>query len=295
MPTLNEVKEQTIVVNSVGEFTNALQQIATMRMMQVRDKVLRSRPFIEAATDMLREVQSVRDAMDQALLYPTKKKGKKAEPVAPAQSSGRRAVIIITSNQGLSGRYNIEIFQKVERLIETEKDSDFYVIGKKGQEYAGSGRIKIHAYPYEVVDNFTIEDLKRLIAVFDYYQQVTLVYSRFINTATREVVTLSVVSPVLAPDPEAEKKQQPGKFIFEPDIDHMIEGVSKKLRGALFQQQILDARLAQFAAQMVGMKTASDNAVKLLADLRLEYNKQRRKMIDKKIGEVFAGSATWQA
>jgi F-type H+-transporting ATPase subunit gamma len=74
----------------------------------------------------------------------------------------------------------------------------------------------------------------------------------------------------------------------------MIDGVSRSLRAALFQQQIMDARLSQFSAQMIGMKTSSDNAEKLLAELRLEYNKQRRKMIDKKISEVFAGSAMWK-
>lgn len=306
MPTLNEVKEQVIVVHSVGDFTNALQQIATMRMMQVRDKVLRSRPFIEAATAMLREIQTARDSMDQGVLSKAAKKKLEKEqadakakgeqiPTAPVNTTGpqRRAVIVLTSNQGLSGRYNIEIYQKVEKLLGQEKDADFFVIGKKGQEYFASGHFKINSFPYEVADNFSIEDLRRLINLFDYYQTITLVYSRFINTATREVVAVSVVSPVL--ENTEEETKQPGKYIFDPDVDKLIEGVSKKLRAALFQQQIFDSRLAQFAAQMVGMKTASDNATKLLGELQLEYNKQRRKMIDKKISEVFAGSATWQS
>jgi F-type H+-transporting ATPase subunit gamma len=55
----------------------------------------------------------------------------------------------------------------------------------------------------------------------------------------------------------------------------------------------MDGRLAQYSAQMLGMKAATDNAQTLLGDLRQEYNKARRKMIDKKISEVFAGSALW--
>lgn len=301
MSTLNEVKEQMVVVRSVGDFTNALQQIATMRMVKLRGKVLQSRPFVEAANAMLSELVSLRNKMDQELLA-GKPKGKKAKDGTSAQETltthqphnNQRAVIVITSNQGLTGPYNIEIYKRVTQLLETEKDSDFYVIGKKGQEYFANGKFKVRNFPYEVPDNFGIEDLKRLINIFDYYGQLTLVYSRFINTATRDVVAVSIVNPIPDVPADTPKNQLPGKFTFEPSIDDLIDGVSKKLRAALFQQQIFDARLSQFAAQMIGMQTASENANGLLADLRLEYNKQRRKLIDKKISEVFAGSATWQ-
>lgn len=287
MSAINEVKEQMIVVRSVGDFTNAIQQIATMRMMKLRDKVLQSRAFVETATAMLQEVISVRTSLEAAAL----KKPKKGESPKPAIT--RRAVIVITSNQGLTGAYNIEIYKRVEKLLATEQDSDFYIIGKKGQEYFAGGRMKVENFPYEVPDNFGIEDLYRLIRVFDHYGQITLVYSRFINTATRDVVATSIVNPI--PEESEQDKKQPGKYVFEPGIDELIEGISKKLRAALFQQQIFDARLSQFAAQMVGMQTASDNAKELLDDMQLEYNKQRRKLIDKKISEVFAGSATWMS
>jgi len=285
MPTINEIKEQTIVVRSVGDFTNAIQQISTMRMVQLRGKVLKSRPFVEAASAMLTEVASIRNSMDTASLLKMEKSN------LPKPHSNQRAVIVITSNAGLTGSYNIEIYKKVAQVLETEKDSDFYIIGKKGQEYFAGGKFKVKNFPYEVPENFSIADLSRLVRVFDYYGQITLIYSRFINTATRDVVTTSIVNPV--PDTDANDEKQPGKYTFEPGINELIEGISSKLRAALFQQQIFDAHLSQFAAQMVGMQTASDNAKTLLGELQLEYNKQRRKLIDKKISEVFAGSATW--
>lgn len=288
MSTINEIKEEMTVVKSVGDFTNALQQIATIRMVQLRDRVLQSRPFVEAANEMLKELISLRNSFSSNDLLKLEKQHKKDQAVPKLE---RRAVIVITSNQGLTGRYNIEIYQKVEKILEQEKEADFYVIGKKGQEYFQTGHFKVRNYPYEVPDNFQIEDLRRIANLFDYYTHLTLIYSRYINSATRDVVALSVITPIPESTPEEEKPK--GKFIFEPDIVEMIAGVSRKLRSALFQQQIFDARLAQFSAQMIGMKTASDNANNLLGDLRVEYNKQRRKMIDKKISEVFAGSALW--
>jgi F-type H+-transporting ATPase subunit gamma len=287
MATINEIKEEMSVVASVGDFTNALQQIATLNMVRLRDRVMASRPFVEAANDLLRELVALRNMTSEEEMIHLEKKHKKKGSV-PVEN--KRAVIVITSNQGLTGTYNIEIYNKVEKIYETEKNSDYFIIGKKGQEYFQTGKMKVHNYPYEVENDFKIQDLQRLINLFDYYSHVTLVYSRYINSATRDVVAISVITPT----PEAaEAEGKPDKYIFEPDILEMIDGISKKLRAALFQQQIFDARLSQFAAQMIGMKTASDNATTMIADLRIEYNKARRKLIDKKIGEVFAGSALW--
>jgi len=287
--TINEIKDQMVTVQSVGGFANAMQQIATMRMAHLRAKVLASRPFVEEAVVMMQELATLQNMMAHKDLYKLDKKHQ--DEAAKKFHNGRRAVIVITSNQGLTGHYNIEIFQKLEKLLVDEKDADFFVIGKKGQESFATGKYKVQYFPYEVGENFVIEDLKRLIDLFDYYEDIVLLYSRYLNSAKRDVVITSIVKPEL--EESEEVKRQPGKYIFEPDIFVLSQSIGHKLRGALFQQQIFDSRLAQYSAQMVGMKTASDNAVDLLADLRLEYNKQRRKMIDKKIGEVFAGSALW--
>lgn len=291
MSAINEVKEQMLTVRSVGDFTNALQQIATIKMVKLRDHVLRSRPFVEAANEMLKELVSLRNAIETEDLLHIKLKHEKFTP--PPKKTNQYAVIVITSNQGLTGSYNPEIFHKVDLMRDDNKDSDFYVIGKKGQEMFANGKFKVKYYPFEVKDEFEMKDLAFLVKLFDYYAHITLVYSRFINSATREVVALSVVNP--SPETSEVDSKQPGKYTFEPDIFEMIDKVSTTLRASLFQQQIFDARLSQYSAQMIGMKASSDNAEELLGDLRLEYNKQRRKLIDKKIGEVFAGSALWKS
>lgn len=288
MATINEIKEQMSTVKSVGEFTNALQQIATIRMMQVRDRVLKSRPFVEEANNLLKELTSLKNAMDAEDLMRLEAKNSDKS----TYQTNKFAVIVITSNQGLTGSYNPEIYRKVEKMIESHKDSDFFVIGKRGQEYFNTGKYGVTHFPYSIPDDFNMDDLSRLVKLFDYYSHITLVYSRFINTAQREVIAISVATP--APETTELDSKQPGKYLYEPDLMALIQTASKKLRAALFQQQIFDARLSQYAAQMLGMKASSDNADRILGDLRLEYNKQRRKLIDKKISEVFAGSALWK-
>jgi F-type H+-transporting ATPase subunit gamma len=291
MPRLNEIKDQQQVVTTVGDFADSLQQIAALRMMRLRQSVLSSKRFVAEATLILRELHLEK----QKALKKLKKKagrGNRRTP-APPPPVIRTAIIVVTSDMGLCGSYNLEINNKLNEVLEEYPDSDYYVIGHKGQHYMKSNRnTNIHFYPYNIPENVGINDLKPLIGMFNYYQQIFLLYSKYINTTTREVDFVELSVPEIE-EVEAKKEQVEGKFIFEPGIDHLIDAISARIRYALFRQQILDSKLSLYTAQMIAMKTAADNAEELLKDLRQQYNKVRRKLVDKKIQEIQAGRILW--
>lgn len=294
MASINEIKEKMGVVKSVGGFANAMQQIAAMRMMALRDKVLSSKRFVDEANQMLAELNLYKELFYQKELE-NKKEGKNnTEKNQQEEKPLKKAIVVVSSNQGLCGKFNAEIFKKVEsEILANNLDADFFLIGRKGQEhYLNNKKYHFKFYPYELVDTFEASDLLRLVEMFPYYDRIMLVYTRYINTVNRDVVnTILVVPPAKfneTPDPKEKIK-----FLFEPTLEELIKDIEAKLRAATFQQQILDSRLAQFSAQMVGMQAATENAKTLLSDLTQDYNKQRRKIIDKKISEVFAGSALW--
>lgn len=305
MAKINEIKEQRVVVASVGQFANSLQQIATMRMTQLRKLVLASRPFVDESVEILKELKTEKRLQ---LIKQLKKVDKKFK----IPSVKKEAIIIISSYSGLCGSYNTEIFKKIEKVFPEHPYSDYFVIGSKGQDYFKRIIKKnpdTNYYPYNIPENVEIEHLKKLISIFAYYDEIYLIYSKYINTAKRDVVLLELSKSVIEEeiDKEAEKQAEKerqekkekenqndeGKFIFEPNLDQLIENISDKLRYSLFKQQILDSKLSLYAAQMVAMQTAADNAKDLLAQLQHEYNKARRKLIDAKIQEVQAGRALW--
>lgn len=298
MAQLNEIKEQRIVVQSVGEFANSLQQIAAARMAKLRKTVESSQRFVEEATIILRELQLERRKMYQhelqkAGLVPKPKKHKKQKDESEAKPK-RSAVIVISTDQGLCGSYNTEIFTKLEAVVAQHLTSEWFVIGSKAQEYFKkfSKKNSLRYYPVHLKEDPSIDQLKPLIGMFYYYDTIHLIYSHYINTAKREVVLIELAIPAIESE-ESEKEAVEGKFIFEPSVDELIRSMSARLRYALFRQQILDAKLALYAAQMMAMKTAADNSVDLLKDLQMQYNKARRKQIDKKIQEVQAGRSLW--
>ncbi len=292
MANINEIKEEKTVVKSVGDFANSLQQIAAGRMVKLRKLVMDSRRFVDEATIILRELELERTKKIEEELQLKKSSKKKDKDKTPEELT--TAIIVVTSNQGLSGSYNTDIIKKIETIIPEHKTADYFVIGSKGQEYfnRAARQYNLKYYPYNVPEQVQIEDLRPLINMFYHYDQIYMVYSKYINTITREVVFIELSVPHIK-EVEIKKEQQEGKFIFEPGIEQLIKSITAKLRYALFRQQILDSKLSLYTSQMMAMKTAADNADDLLKELQLQYNKARRKLIDKKIQEVQAGRALW--
>jgi F-type H+-transporting ATPase subunit gamma len=263
-----------------------------MRMTALRNKVINSKRFVDEATEILRELNLYKEITYKKEYDSANKRAfkKHTETALPEKST---AVIIVSSNQGLCGKYNAEIFKQLENhILEENAAAEIFIVGKKGQEhYLTNKKYNFKFYPYNLTDDFNYSDLLRLVMMFPYYKRILMVYSRFVNTIKRDVVeTLLVAPPTGDIAAHAEEKIS---FVFEPSVDELIRDISAKLRAAAFQQQILDSRLSQFSAQMVGMQTASENSKVLLGELSHEYNKQRRKLIDKKISEVLGGSALW--
>jgi F-type H+-transporting ATPase subunit gamma len=299
MTRINEIKEEKIVVQSVGNFAGSLQQIAASRMVKLRKMVLASRRFVDEATIILRELELERTKKIERE-FNLKKSELSSAALSTSSTSLKStnqintAIIVVTSDQGLCGSYNTDIISKVETIIPEHLDADYFVIGKKGQDYfvRAARKYNVKFYPYNVPEEVSIEDLRPLIGMFYHYDQIFLVYSKYINTATRDVVFVELAVPHIEAE-EIKKEEEEGRFIFEPDIEVLIRDISAKLRYALFRQQILDSKLSLYTSQMMAMKTASDNAVDLLKELQLQYNKARRKLVDKKIQEVQAGRSLW--
>ena len=295
MATVREINEERETVRNVGDFTTSLQQIAAGRMIKLKKLVLAANRFADEATIILRELELEKTKqIERELKIKKSQLGESKETIDKSKEENKSAVIVITSDQGLCGSYNTEIFRKAEEIIPNHLLADYFVIGSKGQDFFKriTKKYKVKYFPYNVPNEIVIEDLRPLISMFYHYDQVFLIFNRYINTATRKAVFIELVVPNIELE-ELEKEKAEGKYIFEPNLGELITSVSAKLRYALFRQQILDSKLALYTAHMIAMQTASENAKELIEELNLEYRKARRKLVDKKIQEVQAGRILW--
>ena len=180
-------------------FANALQQIAAMRMMALRDKVLASKRFVDEATEILRELNLYKEMVFKKDYAEADKKAfNKNKKLILEKKEENLSIIVVTSNQGLCGKYNAEIFKKLEgEIMPAHPKADIFIIGNKGQEHYLTNKKYVYKfYPYDLPDNFASTDLLRLTGIFPHYHRIIMVFSRYINTIKRDVTeTMLVTNP----------------------------------------------------------------------------------------------------
>jgi F-type H+-transporting ATPase subunit gamma len=204
-----------------------------------------------------------------------------------------RGIILVTTDKGLAGPLNANLFKLVTEVREPAK---YAVIGRKGAQFIARTRRDLLA-DFSVSDKVAFAEVK-VVAEFMVKQYlegvvdtVEVLWPRFRNTLIQvptlmPLLPLTSVRDVIAGARTATGNEQ--QMIFEPDPATVLAALLPLYVNREVHQQVLDAKASEHSARMVAMKTAKDNATKLLGDLTLEYNKARQAAITQEILEIAA-------
>jgi len=213
-----------------------------------------------------------------------------------------RGIILVTSDKGLAGPMNANLFKLV---TEIKTPAKYAVIGRKGAQFIARTHRNLLA-DFSVTDRVAFAEVK-VVAEYMVKQYtdgvvdtVEILWPRFRNTLI-QVPTLMQLLPLssvkdLITDLRADAglAAQPSKsavdqqMLFEPKPETVLNALLPLYLNREVHQQVLDAKASEHSARMVAMKTAKDNATKLLGDLTLEYNKARQAAITQEILEIAA-------
>jgi F-type H+-transporting ATPase subunit gamma len=226
-------------------------------------------------------------------------------PLISQRSEKRVLILIITSNRGLCGSFNVNVAKK-SLQIATELfaeqmaagNVDFLTIGKKGADYLKARGYKVNSERNDLLDppSFgTAAPFGELLMeqfLSGNYDRVELVYNSF-----RNALVQSTVSETLLPlSPPADKAngsvldRVPEDLIIEPSAAIVVERLIPKLIKTYFYKALLDSFASEHGARMTAMHKASDNASQLISELRLTYNKARQSTITNEIIEIVGGA-----
>ena len=213
-----------------------------------------------------------------------------------------RGIILVTSDKGLAGPLNANLFKVVTDIKTPAK---YAVIGRKGAQFIARTHRNLLA-DFTVTDRVAFAEVK-VVAEFMVKQYlegavdtVEILWPRFRNTLVQvptllPLLPLSSIKDVIADlrsDAGESAASQPGaaeqQMIFEPGPEAVLGALLPLYVNREIHQQVLDAKASEHSARMVAMKTAKDNATKLLGDLTLEYNKARQAAITQEILEIAA-------
>lgn len=283
MASGKEIRAQIKSIQNTRKITKAMQMVAASKMRRAQDRMNASRPY----ADKMRQV--VGHLAHGHLEY-------KHPYTQDRETVKRVGYIIISTDRGLCGGLNVNLFkaalQSIAQWREQNVEVDICVLGNKAA--AAFKRYGIVAQKTHMGDQPRIADMIGTIKVMlDAYDdgridRLFLVENEFVNSMTQKP-RVSQLIPVVPSDEKSIKHHW--DYLYEPESKEVIDALMQRYVESLVYQGVVENVACEMSARMVAMKSASDNAGKLINELKLVYNKARQAAITQEISEIVSGAA----
>ena len=285
MAGAKEIRTQIKSIGNTQKITKAMEMVAASKMRRAQDRMRSSRPYAEK----IREVVS---HMGKA--HPEYK-----HPYLIERPASRVGLIVISTDRGLCGGLNINLFKaaiaEMKEWRGQNLDVDLAVIGTKAMGFFRRLGGKVVSENSHLGDTPKVEELigsvKVMLDAYDEGQIVRLFLANnvFVNTMTQKPV-IDQLLPVSG-DEQDESLRHHWDYIYEPDAKEVMDGLLMRYIESLVYQGLVENIACEMAARMVAMKAATDNAGNLIDELQLVYNKARQAAITQELSEIVAGAA----
>ena len=280
MANTRDIRRRIKSVKNTSQITKAMQMVAASKMRKAQQTALDGRPFANLLNHVLSCVQERTDAS--------------LHPLLQERDVKKELVIVISTDKGLCGGLNTNIFREVNKL--KCDDALFVAAGRKGKQYLARTGCNLIA-DFELSDAPTFLEAKRISQFcMDKFldgeiDRLRVIYPYFVNTLVqesriRQILPVSSFDVTMADDAEDEDVLDGSEYIFEPDPKEVLNALVPYYVHTELHQMILNARASEHSARMVAMKSATENANGLIKDLTLEYNKLRQAAITTELLEI---------
>jgi F-type H+-transporting ATPase subunit gamma len=292
MASTRDIRRRIKSVKNTRQITKAMELVAASKMKKAQQAALAGRPYAEL---MARMLAALADRVEEA-----------HHPFLTKREVKTRGIILVTSDKGLAGPLNANLFKLV---TEIKTPAKYVVVGRKGAQFIARTHRDLLA-DFSVTDRVAFAEVK-VVAEFMVKQfldgvvdTVEILWPRFRNTLVQVPTLLPLLPLTSVKDVIADLRSDSGhtapaavstveqQMLFEPDAETVLNALLPLYVNREIHQQVLDAKASEHSARMVAMKTAKDNATKLLGDLTLEYNKARQAAITQEILEIAAAQFT---
>lgn len=315
MANLRELRDRIRSVNSTKKITKAQEMIATSRITKAQARVAASQPY---AVELHKVIDKLASASNLS------------HPMLHERENGKRAaVLVVSSDRGMAGGYNHNVFKKAAELTRMLEEHGYetvrYVTGSKGmgyysfrgESYAGAWTgfsqnptwKDTHDVRRHLIDGFLASSegatkaRTGLVASsgegVQGFDQVHVVYTKFESMLSQTPTVLQIlpIEPVLENEEinndESILTQHDGvhaDYHFEPDADTLLSALLPQYVSRTLFAVFLEAAAAESASRRTAMKSATDNATQLVNDLSRVANQARQAQITQEITEIVGGA-----
>jgi F-type H+-transporting ATPase subunit gamma len=286
MAGAKEIRNKIGSVKSTQKITKAMEMVAASKMRRSNDAMEASRPY---ATTMRKVIGHIANA---SLEY--------KHPYLEEREAKRVGYIIVSTDRGLCGGLNINLFKKAMTDLQSWKENgaeiELAVIGSKATAFFNNSGAKVAAQVSGLGDEPSLEDLIGSVGVMlkkydeGELDRLYVVYNQFVNTMTQEP-TIDQLLPLPKSDSEEMQRDHAWDYIYEPEPKVLLDALLLRYVESQVYQGVVENLACEQAARMIAMKAATDNASNLIDELELVYNKARQAAITQELSEIVSGAA----
>lgn len=286
MPSTRDIRRRIRSVRNTAQITKAMQMVAAAKMRKAQQAALAGRPYAALMNEVLAQAAARTAAFRHPLM--------EARPVR------KRAVILVSTDRGLCGALNSNLFREAVKF--NPSTTVFITAGRKGAHFIARTRRTLAAeFTYKDTPQFgearAISRFAQDLFLKGDVDAVEVLFTNFISTLSLQpkvvpFLPIGKIEAVTAGHGDAPVQGLPPAmmttdvFEFEPDERTVLGELLPHSLNFRVHQFLLEARASEHSARMVAMKNATDNAQQLIKSLTLEYNKLRQSNITKELLEI---------
>ncbi|NHA15783.1 F0F1 ATP synthase subunit gamma [Thioalkalivibrio sp. XN279] len=284
MANAKEIRTQIKSIRNTAKITKAMEMVAAAKMRKAQERMEASRPYAERIRTVIGHLMQARPDY--------------RHPFMVEREAKRVGYIIVSSDRGLCGGLNANLFRRTLRELREWRDKgvevELCLVGRKAAQFFRRLDVNIVASLQDLGDVPRVQDLIGAIQVMlnEYSEgsldRLFLVHNEFVNTMSQKPVTLTLLP---AQTQDAEELQTHWDYIYEPSSTELVEQVLTRYIESQVYRGAVENVACEMAARMVAMKSATDNAGKLIDGLQLAYNKARQAAITQELAEIVGGAA----
>jgi F-type H+-transporting ATPase subunit gamma len=252
------------------------------------------------AQERMQATRPYADKMRQVIGHLARTHAQYKHPFMVDRDVKRVGYIVVSTDRGLCGGLNINLFKTLVREMKAWKekgvDADLCTIGQKGASFFRSYGGNVVAALTHLGDSPSsdklIGNVKVMLDAFTEgkIDRLYVINNKFVNTMTQSP-TVEQLLPLPPGDDEEEISNQ-GDYLYEPDARQILEGLLPRFIESQVYQGVVENLACEQAARMIAMKSATDNAGEIIGELQLAYNKARQAAITQEISEIVSGAAS---
>lgn len=282
MASLKEIKIRIASVNSTKKITSAMRMVSSAKLHHAEGTVSRLLPYQQKLDGLLHHLLAACE-------------GDVENTFAAVRPVRRVALVAFSANSGLCGTFNANVLRELETHIRQYRSEGkevlLYAVGKKGSEALRKTGYALAGDHPELIEKPTYEGAvqlaSELMTLFSggEVDKIELLYHHFKSAAVQQL-TCREWLPI---DLSGERAEEMEEYLLEPSAEELLAALLPKVLRTGLYAVLLDTTTAEFAARVLAMQNASENANDLLQDLTLQYNKSRQQAITNELMDIRGG------